>query len=79
MLALSLLILCRHHGYTVHFGPDNSTPNTRYNWLFSYTPADTRYWNEPASLEAGTGSSANFGTLRQRAGDEMNPLIRPRM
>ena len=68
-----------HHGYTVHFGPENTTERTRHNWLFSYTPADTRYWNDSDGLAAGVGSTANFGSQRQRVSDQVNPLIRPKL
>ena len=33
-----------HHGWCVHGGPDNTTPDPRWSYLFSYPPADTRYW-----------------------------------
>lgn len=55
-----------HHGYTVHGGPDNSTDKPRWSYLFSYAPADTRYWN---------GSAGNWGSERKRLGDADNPLV----
>jgi len=55
-----------HHGYTVHGGPPNSTDETRWSYLFSYSPADTRYWN---------GTIANWGSERKRLGDAANPAV----
>ena len=55
-----------HHGYTVHGGPDNTTDRPRWSYLFSYSPADTRYWN---------GSVRNWGSERKRLGDEDNPIV----
>ena len=55
-----------HHGCTVHGGPPNSTDETRWSYLFSYSPADTRYWN---------GSAANWGCERTRLSDEDNPAV----
>mgnify|MGYP002634777575 FL=1 len=55
-----------HHGYTVHGGPPNSTDETRWSYLFSYSPADTRYWN---------GTAGNWGSERKRLGDEANPAV----
>ena len=55
-----------HHGYTVHGGPDNTTDKPRWSYLFSYSPADTRYWN---------GSVRNWGSERKRLGDEDNPVV----
>lgn len=54
-----------HHGYTVHGGPPNSTNKSRWSYLFSYSPADTRYWN---------GTAANLGSERKRLSDEKNPI-----
>ena len=55
-----------HHGYTVHGGPDNTTGKPRWSYLFSYSPADTRYWN---------GSAANWGSERKRLNDSDNPMV----
>ena len=55
-----------HHGYTVHGGPDNTTDKPRWSYLFSYTPADTRYWN---------GNNGNWGSERKRMGDADNPIV----
>lgn len=55
-----------HHGYTVHGGPPNSTDKPRLSYLFSYSPADTRYWN---------GTAANWGSERKRFTDEKNPVV----
>ena len=58
-----------HHGYTIHGGPANSTDKPRWSYLFSYSPADTRYWN---------GNAGNWGSERKRLGDPENPIIYPR-
>ncbi len=55
-----------HHGYTVHGGPANTTDKPRWSYLFSYSPADTRYWN---------GSAANWGSERKRLNDSDNPMV----
>ena len=55
-----------HHGYTIHGGPANSTDKPRWSYLFSYSPADTRYWN---------GNAGNWGSERKRLGDEDNPIV----
>jgi hypothetical protein len=55
-----------HHGHTVHGGPDNTTDKPRWSYLFSYSPADTRYWN---------GSTRNWGSERTRLGDADNPIV----
>ncbi len=55
-----------HHGYTVHGGPANTTDEPRWSYLFSYSPADTRYWN---------GSASNWGSERKRLGDSHNPIV----
>ena len=55
-----------HHGYTVHGGPANTTDKQRWSYLFSYSPADTRYWN---------GSAGNWGSERKRLNDSDNPLV----
>ena len=54
-----------HHGYTVHGGPDNTTNKPRWSYLFSYAPADTRYWN---------GTARNWGSERKRLIDGDNPI-----
>jgi hypothetical protein len=55
-----------HHGYTVHGGPTNTTDKPRWSYLFSYSPADTRYWN---------GNNRNWGSERKRMGDAENPIV----
>ena len=55
-----------HHGHTVHGGPPNSTDKTRWSYLFSYSPSDTRYWN---------GTAANWGSERKRLSDTDNPIV----
>ena len=60
-----------HAGYTVHMSPANTTEDTRWNWLFSFSPADTRYWN---------GDSSNHGSQRERLEDKANPVVgQPRL
>jgi hypothetical protein len=59
-----------HHGYVVHGSPDNETDRPRVHMLFSYAPADTRYWG---------GEVANNGSNRIRLSDETkNPIVYPR-
>lgn len=48
-----------HHGYTAHGSINNSTDWDRCSYLFSYSPADTRYWN--------AAGGANNGSPRVRA------------
>ena len=55
-----------HAGYTVHLSPANTTEESRWSWLFSYSPADVRYWN---------GDSSNHGAGRTRLEDRANPLV----
>ena len=55
-----------HHGYTVHGGPPNSTDKSRWSYLFSYSPSDTRYWN---------GTAANWGSERKRLSEPDNPTV----
>jgi len=55
-----------HHGYTIHGGPANSTDKPRWSYLFSYSPADTRYWN---------ASAGNWGSERKRLNDEDYPIV----
>ena len=33
-----------HHGYCAHGSINNTTDRDRCSYLFSYSPADTRYW-----------------------------------
>jgi hypothetical protein len=56
-----------HHGYCAHGSIHNTTDRDRWSYLFSYSPADTRYWN--------AAGSANSGSARLRASDEENPVI----
>ena len=51
-----------HHGYCAHGSINNATDQDRKSYLFSYSPADTRYW------EAAGG--ANNGSPRLRAEDD---------
>ena len=57
-----------HHGYTVHGGPNNTTDKVRWSYLFSYSPADTRYWN---------GSAGNWGSQRTPLDDSHHPIAYP--
>jgi phytanoyl-CoA dioxygenase PhyH len=57
-----------HHGYMVHGAPPNSTDRPRWSYIFSYTPADTRWWN---------GEMKNWGSERRQLSDEKNPIIYP--
>ena len=57
-----------HHGYCAHGSINNTTDRDRCSYLFSYSPADTRYW------EAAGG--ANQGQRRVRdERDEAAPII----
>jgi ectoine hydroxylase-related dioxygenase (phytanoyl-CoA dioxygenase family) len=51
-----------HHGYCAHGSINNATDQDRKSYLFSYSPADTRYW------EAAGG--ANQGQKRLRVADD---------
>jgi hypothetical protein len=57
-----------HHGYMVHGAPPNSTDRPRWSYIFSYTPADTRWWN---------GEVRNWGSERRQLSDEDNPIVYP--
>ena len=61
-----------HHGYCIHGSPANSTECIRHSYLFSFTPADTRYF---VPADSTTGSGGNHGSGRQQLGDESNPLL----
>lgn len=55
-----------HHGFMVHGAPPNQTDHTRWSCIFSYTPADTRWWN---------GKVGNWGSQREQlTDDEHNPI-----
>lgn len=58
-----------HHGYTVHGAPPNTTDRSRLCYIFSYTPADTRWWN---------GEVMNSGSKRVPLSDEANPIVYPK-
>ena len=53
-----------HHGYCAHGSVNNTTERDRLSYLFSYSPADTRYWG------GNNGSRGNPGSSRLRAEDE---------
>jgi hypothetical protein len=58
-----------HHGYMLHGAPRNATERDRLAYLFSYVPADTRWWN---------GHTGNSGSERVLLRDEEYPVIAPR-
>ncbi|HEX3815982.1 MAG TPA: phytanoyl-CoA dioxygenase family protein [Mycobacteriales bacterium] len=55
-----------HHGYMVHGAPPNCTDRPRWSYIFSYTPADTRWWN---------GVVKNWGSERRTLCEEQNPIV----
>lgn len=57
-----------HHGYMVHGAPPNTTDRPRWSYIFSYTPADTRWWN---------GKVGNWGSKRTPLDDDQNPTAYP--
>lgn len=57
-----------HHGYCAHGSINNTTDRDRISYLFSYSPADTRYW------EAAGGSNNGSPRLRAKDGDA-SPVI----
>lgn len=57
-----------HHGYMVHGAPPNTSDRPRWSYIFSYTPADTRWWN---------GEVQNWGSERRPLDDEKNPIVYP--
>ena len=54
-----------HHGYCAHGSINNTTERDRLSYLFSYAPADGRYWGN-------NGSRGNPGSSRLRAEDEVS-------
>ena len=56
-----------HHGYCVHGSINNSSDHDRWSYLFSYSPADTRYWEGDCNN--------NQGHNRTRATSERNPVV----
>lgn len=54
-----------HHGYCAHGSINNTTDRDRLSYLFSYAPADGRYWGS-------NGSRGNPGSSRLRAEDEVS-------
>lgn len=58
-----------HQGYTVHGAPPNTSDRQRLSYIFSYTPADTRWWN---------GTVANWGSQRVTLSDEEWPVAYPK-
>jgi hypothetical protein len=61
-----------HHGFCAHGSINNTTDRDRLGYLWSFSPADTRYWGE-------NGSSGNPGSNRLRAEDESEfpVMLRP--
>jgi hypothetical protein len=57
-----------HHGHMVHGAPANTGTETRWNYLFSYTTADTRYFN---------GSAGNHGSERRPLDQTLHPVVYP--
>lgn len=57
-----------HHGYMVHGAPPNTTDRPRWCYIYSYTPADTRWWN---------GKVANWGSERKPLDESLNPVAYP--
>jgi ectoine hydroxylase-related dioxygenase (phytanoyl-CoA dioxygenase family) len=55
-----------HHGYMVHGAPPNLSDRPRCSYIFSYTPADTRWWN---------GRVRNWGSERKTLSDDSNPVV----
>lgn len=55
-----------HHGHMIHGGPPNTTTATRRSYIFSYVPADSRWWN---------GRVHRWGTERTELSEEHNPLV----
>jgi hypothetical protein len=55
-----------HHGYTGHGAPGNRSDRVRWNYLFSYVPADTRWWR---------GTTENAGSERVHLTDAANPVV----
>lgn len=58
-----------HHGYMVHGAPPNTSDRARLCYIFSYTPADTR-WPQ--------GRTKNWGQLSEPLSDDVaNPIAYP--
>jgi ectoine hydroxylase-related dioxygenase (phytanoyl-CoA dioxygenase family) len=55
-----------HHGYMLHGAPPNTSNRDRLNFLFSYVPADTRWWG---------GHTGNSGSERVLLADEEYPIV----
>jgi hypothetical protein len=55
-----------HHGHMIHGSGTNQSTRPRMSYIFSYTPADSRWWN---------GKMANSGSERQTLDDQTNPVI----
>eukprot|EP01045_Picozoa_sp_COSAG04_P055148 COSAG04_NODE_25042_length_313_cov_0.471963_1_plen_68_part_01 len=43
-----------HHGYCAHGSINNTTDRDRLSYLFSYSPADTRYWEAAGGANGGS-------------------------
>jgi len=57
-----------HHGFMAHGSGPNRSGRKRMSYVFSYTPADSRWWN---------GKVGNWGTERVPLADELNPIVYP--
>lgn len=58
-----------HHGYMAHGAPPNSTDRHRLAYLYSYTPADTRWWD---------GHTGNSGSKRIELPDDPYEIVSSR-
>lgn len=57
-----------HHGYMVHGAPPNTTDRARWSYIFSYTPADTRWPH---------GVAKNWGSEKVPLDGTRNPIVYP--
>jgi hypothetical protein len=68
-----------HHGYCAHGSINNATNRDRCSYLFSYSPADTRYSANVTAYSMRTGKAdggGNSGGHRQRAEDnQASPVV----
>lgn len=63
-----------HHGYCAHGSINNTTDRDRCSYLFSYSPADTRYWGRTQLGNVDGGG--NNGARRQRVEDnQASPVV----
>lgn len=57
-----------HHGYMVHGAPPNTSDRARWCYIFSYTPADTRWPH---------GVTKNWGSEKVPLDGARNPIVYP--